>query len=73
MKTPKITSIIKGAAARSDLTNKALARETGIPYQTLRYRFKNPTSWRFYEWGAILRHVEFSEEELNDIRTEVQK
>ena len=73
MKTPKITSIIKGAAARSDLTSKALARETGIPYQTLRYRFKNPTSWRFYEWGAILRHVEFSEEELNNIRAEVRK
>lgn len=73
MKTPKITSIIKGAAARSDLTSKALARETGIPYQTLRYRFKNPTSWRFYEWRAILRHVEFSEEELNNIRAEVRK
>lgn len=73
MKTPKLTSIIKQAAARSDLSSKALARETGIPYQTLRYRYKNPSTWRFYEWGAVLRHVDFTESELSDIRKEVKK
>ena len=73
MKTPKITSIIKGAAARADLSSSALARETGIPYQTLAYRYRNPSTWRFSEWGAVLRHVEFTAEELNEIRKEVQK
>lgn len=73
MKTPKLTSIIKGAASRAELSSKALAKETGIPYQTLRYRYKNPSTWRFYEWGAVLRHIEFTEEELKDIRKEVKK
>lgn len=73
MKTPKLTSIIKSAAARLDMSIKALSRETGIPYQTLRYRFKNPSTWRFYEWGAVLKHVEFTEDELKEIRKEVKK
>ena len=73
MKTPRITAIIKGAIARAGTSAKALARDTGIPYQTLRYRFKNPSTWRFYEWGAILRHIEFTDEELSEIRKEVRK
>ncbi len=73
MKTPKLTNIIKTASARAELSSKALARETGIPYQTLRYRYKNPSTWRFYEWGAVLRHVEFTDDELSDIRKEVKK
>lgn len=73
MKAPRITAIIKGAIARAGTSGKALARDTGIPYQTLRYRFKNPSTWRFYEWGAVLRHIEFTEEELAEIRKEVKK
>lgn len=73
MKTPKITSILKGAAARADLSSKALARETGIPYQTLRYRFKNPKTWKFYEWGSVLKHLSFMDEELAEIRKELIK
>lgn len=73
MKSKTITNIIKGAAARAELTSKALARETGIPYQTLRYRYKNPTSWKFYEWGAVLNVVPFMEEELLEIRKELMK
>lgn len=67
-----ITNIIRGALARNDMTAKDLAQQTGIPYQTLMYRYRNPSSWRFYEWGAVLRHVEFTEEELQIIRKEVQ-
>ena len=72
MKTPKLTSIIKGAAARCDMTAAEVSRVTGIPYQTLNYRYRNPSTWRFYEWGAVLRHVEFTPEEFNEIRKEVQ-
>ena len=68
-----ITNIIRGALARNDMTAKDLAKQTGIPYQTLRYRYRNPSTWRFCEWGAVLRHVEFTEAELNEIRREVQK
>jgi len=71
MKSKTITNIIKGAVKRAELTSKALARETGIPYQTLRYRYKNPTSWKFYEWGAVLNVVPFMEEELLEIRKEL--
>ena len=73
MKTPRITAIIKGAIARAGTSGKTLARDTGIPYQTLRYRFKNPSTWRFYEWGAVLRHIEFTDYELSEIRKEVRK
>lgn len=73
MKSKTITNIIKGAAARAELTSKALAKKTGIPYQTLRYRYKNPTSWKFYEWGAVLNVVPFMEEELLEIRKELMK
>lgn len=72
MRTPKLTSIIKGAAARAALSSQALARETGIPYQTLRYRYRNPSTWRFCEWGAVLRHVEFTEAEITEIWKEVK-
>lgn len=44
-----------------------------IPYQTLRYRYKNPTSWKFYEWGAVLNVVPFMDEELLKIRKELMK
>lgn len=73
MKSKTITNIIKGAAERAELTSKALAKKTGIPYQTLRYRYKNPTSWKFYEWGAVLNVVPFMEEELLEIRKELMK
>lgn len=72
MKTPRITSILKGAAARADLSSKGLSKEMGIPYQTLRYRFKNPSTWRFYEWGSLLKHLPLTEEELTEIRKEVR-
>lgn len=73
MKSKTITNIIKGAVKRAELNSKALARKTGIPYQTLRYRYKNPTSWKFYEWGAVLNVVPFMDEELLEIRKELMK
>ena len=72
MKISKLTSIIKGATARNNMTAAEVSRVTGIPYQTLVYRYRNPSTWRFYEWGAVLRHVSFTDEELNEIRKEVQ-
>ena len=73
MKTPKITTILKGAAGRAEISSKKLSQEMGIPYQTLRYRFKNPSTWRFYEWGNLLNHLPLTEEELTEIRKEVMK
>lgn len=68
MKTPLITRIIKGAVARCEMSALDVAKETGIPYQTLMYRYKNPGTWRLYEWGSLMRHVSFEEDELNQIR-----
>ena len=73
MKTPKLTSIIKGAASRHDISSKYLAKVTGIPYQTLRYRFKYPQSWRFCEWAAVLRHMDFNETEISEIGKEMKR
>ena len=65
---PRITRIIKGAMARSGLNAKELAQEIGIPYSTLmQERFKKPGSWRFYEFGAVKRHISITPEELKEI------
>ena len=71
-KIPKITSIIKGAMTRSGLNAKELAQESGIPYATLmQQRFPYPGSWRFYEFGAIKRIINFTPEEINEINQEM--
>lgn len=73
MKTPKLTAAIKGAMGRQGISSTSLAKITGIPYQTLRYRFKNPASWRFCEWGAVLRHIDLNDSEEKDIKKELIK
>lgn len=73
MKAPLITSIIKGAAVRSGLNIKETSRQTGIPYQTLRYRYKHPTTWIFSEFGAMQRAIHFKDDELREILEEVSK
>jgi len=73
MKTPTLTATLKGAVERAGLNGKALANLTGIPYQTLRYRYKYPSTWRFCEWGAVMRHVTLNESEQEILRKEVEK
>ena len=73
MKTPRITSILKGAVARADSNISKLSNDIGMPYQTLRRRLKYPETWRFYEWKMVLKHVPFTDEELTEIREEVRK
>lgn len=74
MRTPQITKIIRGAVARSGLTMRQLAKLTGISYQTImQLRLPDPGSWRFCEWGAVRRYVEFTAEELEQIGKEVLK
>lgn len=68
MKIPRITRIIKGAAARSEYSMRQLARETGIPYQTLmQNRLPDPGSWRLCEIWAIVRVLEFTDDELIEL------
>ena len=70
---PKITKIIKGAAARSDLSILALSERIGVPYSTITgIRFVNPGSWKFYEISAIFQALDFYEEEIAEI-TEILK
>lgn len=73
MKIPRITAIIKGAMARNGYTAKDLARETGISYATLmQQRFRDPGGWRFYEFGALKRHLSFMPEELEEITASLE-
>jgi len=73
MKTPAITATLKGAISREGISGTRLSKLTGIPYQTLIYRYKNPSTWRFCEWAAVTRHIKFNESELEAIRKEVEK
>ena len=73
MKTPALTATLKGAVKRSGFSGVTFARAIGIPYPTLNYRYKNPDTWKFYEWAAVLRHIDFNEIELEEIRKEITK
>ena len=70
---PKISNTIRGAIKRAGHTDMSFSRETGIPYQTLQTRFRDPGSWRLCEWGSMLRHISFTEEDLQIIRKEVNQ
>lgn len=71
-KIPEITKIIKGAMARNGYNISNLSEVTGIPYQTIRLqRFRDPGSWRFYEWGALKKHISFTPEELKMIEEKI--
>ena len=72
-KRNEITATLKGAVERAGLNGKALADLTGIPYQTLRYRYKYPSTWRFCDWGAVERHIDFNDSEREILRKEMKK
>ena len=72
MKPAPLTATIKGAATRNGYSGVRLAKRIGLPYQTLIYRYKHPATWRFCEWAAILRNIEFTEDELKIIGKEVK-
>lgn len=68
-KYPQITNIILGAMARNGYTAKELSEVTGLPYATLMtQRFNDPGSWRFYEFGAVQRHIQFLPDEIEMIK-----
>lgn len=71
MKEPTLTETLEEAMERCDLTITDLANRTGLKYQTLRGRLRNPAMWRFWEWAAVTRHVDFNKSELEIIRKEV--
>lgn len=68
-----LTSTLKGAIARAGYSGIGFAELIGIPYATLNYRYKNPATWRFCEWGAVERHLTFNENERETIRKELKK
>lgn len=70
---PKITNIIRGAIKRMDMTDKEFSNMTGIKYPTLQDRWRDPGSWRMYEWGSVLRNVTFMDEELKELNKEIRK
>ena len=73
MKSAPLTRIIKATAVENGYSGKTLAKEIGLPYPTLIYRYKYPETWRFCEFGALLRHITFTEEDLKRIEKEVRK
>lgn len=68
-----ITATIKGAMSRNGVTALRLAKLTGINYNTIQYRWKNPGSWKLVEWSALQRHLDFLPDEMELIRREVKK
>ena len=73
MKTPPLTATIRGAIKRNGYTGMEFSNMIGLPYATLNYRYKHPATWRFCEWGAVLRHLTFNESEEKTIRKEMAK
>ena len=73
MTTPALTATLKGAISRNGYSGVTLARRIGLPYQTLNYRYRNPETWKFCEWAAMLRNVDFTADELEMIRKEIIK
>ena len=73
MKPAPLTATIKGAATREGYSGVRLAKRIGLPYQTLVYRYKHPATWRFCEFGAILRNINFTDDEIKIIQKEVTK
>lgn len=73
MKSPKLTNTIKGAIKREGYSGLSFSKMIGLPYRTLVYRFKNPATWRFCEWGAVERCVTFNDSEREIIRKEIEK
>lgn len=69
----KITSTIKGALQRNKINARLLSKITGIRYGTLQYRWRNPGTWKFCEWAAIQKNVDFLPDELTLIGKEVEK
>lgn len=68
-----ITKTLKGAIARAGYSGLSFAKLTGIPYQTLLYRYKHPATWRFCEWGSVERHLTLNDSEREIIRKELKK
>ena len=68
-----LTATLKGAIKRSGYDGKSFAKIIGMKYPTLNYRYAHPQTWKFYEWAAVLRHLHFYDDELKDIRKEIEK
>lgn len=73
MKSSTLTDTLKEATKRNGYSGVTLARRIGLPYQTLMYRYRNPETWKFCEWAAILRNIDFTNDELSIIGKEVKK
>lgn len=66
----EMTTIIKKATSMH--STQELSRLTGIPYQTLRYRFKHPQTWKAYELGQVLNYGEFEDSDYIGIMGEIK-
>ena len=73
MKTTALTATLKGAIKRNGYNSMEFSDMIGLPYATLNYRYKHPATWRFCEWGAVLRHLTLNESEEKTIRNEIRK
>ena len=68
---PRISQLIKGAAARCNYSMLSLSIATGIPYATLNRRLENPGGWKLCELSAVFKKIVFLPEEAEEIRKEV--
>lgn len=66
-----MTDIIKKATSKH--STQELSRLTGIPYQTLRYRYKHPQTWKAYELGQVLNYGEFNDSDYIGIMQEIKR
>ena len=72
-KYPKITNCIRGAVRKNGYSDKEFSELIGMPYQTLQIRWRDPGSWRFYEWGAVKRRISFTADDLKEISEAIER
>jgi len=62
---PNIKKLFKRYMNEADIDNfTALSRQSGIDYQTLNVRIKNPGTFRAYELRQLDELLQFSDEDL---------
>jgi hypothetical protein len=71
MSYPQMTKCIRGAIRRNGLTDTTFAKEMGMSYNTLQLRWRDPGSWRLFEWGTMKRHISFLPDEEKLLEKEI--
>lgn len=68
MKRVTPSELIRANRERAGIRNdKELSERIGLPYQTLRYRFKYPSTWKVFELQSLIRVTKMPDEDILEL------